>query len=189
VTASISGVTITGGSTGYAPGAGLYTLGTTSLTNCTISGNSGFASLASGSYSNPGGSLTLTNCTVSGNSAGGLFTYFGPSTLTNTIVAGNTNFDVIGTLDPASTNNLTSGDPLLAPLDNYGGTALTMPLLPGSPALDAGTSGAGIPASDQRGSSRFGAVDIGAFESQGFNFALVPNNTPHTANIPTAFAN
>ena len=39
VTASISGVTITGGNAGY-DGGGLYNYGTTTLTNCTISGNS-----------------------------------------------------------------------------------------------------------------------------------------------------
>ena len=38
VTASISGMTITGGSAGI--GAGLYNEGTTTLTNCTVSGNS-----------------------------------------------------------------------------------------------------------------------------------------------------
>ena len=64
-----------------------------------------------------------------------------------------------------------------------------MPLLPGSPAIDAGASGAGIPDTDQRGLGRFGGVDIGAFESQGFNFAIVPGSTPQTSNIGTAFAN
>jgi hypothetical protein len=45
--------------------------------------------------------------------------------------------------------------------------------LPGSPAIDAGTSGTGIPATDQRGDRRVGNVDIGAFESQGFTLAYV----------------
>ena len=58
-------------------------------------------------------------------------------------------------------------DPLLAPLGDYGGRTLTMPLLPGSPAIDAGTA-TGAPTIDQRGFGRVGAVDIGAFESQGF---------------------
>ena len=40
VTASISGLTITGGNAGYDYGGGLLNLGTTSLTNCTVSGNS-----------------------------------------------------------------------------------------------------------------------------------------------------
>ena len=45
------------------------------------------------------------------------------------------------------------------------------------------------PTTDQRGVGRFGGVDIGAFESQGFQFAVVPGSTPQTANIGTAFAN
>ena len=45
----------------------------------------------------------------------------------------------------AAANNLIGGNPLLAPLGNYGGPTQTMALLPGSPAIDAGTSGAGIP--------------------------------------------
>ena len=44
----------------------------------------------------------------------------------------------------------------------------TLPLLPGSSAIDAGDAAA-CPATDQRGVSRAGACDIGAFESQGFS--------------------
>ena len=64
-----------------------------------------------------------------------------------------------------------------------------MALLPGSPAINAGTSGPGIPTTDQRGLGRVGAVDIGAFESQGFTLTVVPGSTPQTSNIGTAFAN
>jgi hypothetical protein len=172
VTASISGMTITGGSAGYDYGGGLFNHGTTSLSNCTVSGNSaGFSGggVATGSYSDPGGTTTLLNCTVSGNSGGGLFTYYGTTTAKNTIIAGN-DFDVSGSLTAASTNNLIGGDPLLAPLGNYGGTSQTMALLPGSPAIGAGTS-TGAPTTDQRGFARVGAVDIGAFQSSGFTIA------------------
>src|SRR5262245_23880654 len=47
-----------------------------------------------------------------------------------------------------------------------------MPLLAGSPALNAGTT-VGAPSTDQRGFGRAGAVDIGAFENQ--TGALVVN--------------
>ena len=63
-----------------------------------------------------------------------------------------------------------------------------MALLPGSPAIDAGTS-TGAPATDQRGFARVGAVDIGAFESQGFTLTAVPGSTPQSSNIGTPFAN
>src|SRR5262249_27179555 len=59
-------------------------------------------------------------------------------------------------------------------------------LLPGSPAIDAGASG-GIPAQDQRGINRLGAVDIGAFESRGFTLSITGGNHQQ-AIVGTAFA-
>lgn len=76
----------------------------------------------------------------------------------------------IGFVDGVNGNQIGTTDALLGPLGNYGGPTRTLPILPGSPALDAGTSAQpDVPASDQRGQSRVGAVDIGAFESRGFN--------------------
>src|SRR5262249_49059266 len=67
VTASVSGLTITGGKT-TGNGGGLRNVGTATLINCTVSGNS--ASSGGGLVINsPTGTTTLTNCTVSGNSA------------------------------------------------------------------------------------------------------------------------
>ena len=65
--------------------------------------------------------------------------------------------------NPASVNNL---DPKLGPLADNGGPTLTMALLPGSPAIDAGDTSL-APTTDQRGFPRpFGlAADIGAYES------------------------
>ena len=64
-----------------------------------------------------------------------------------------------------------SGNPLLTPLGNYGGPTQTMELLPGSPAIDAGTSDfpgitLNLLSTDQRGQARLwnGTVDIGADE-------------------------
>jgi len=56
-------------------------------------------------------------------------------------------------------------DPKLGPLANNGGPTLTMALLPGSPAIDAGNTSL-APATDQRGFPRPAglAADIGAFE-------------------------
>ena len=95
VTASLSGLTITGGSASGA-GAGLANVGgSTTLTNCTISGNS--AASGGGLYTYNSGTTTLTGCTVSGNTAvngGGLYTNDnGTSTLTNCTLSGNLAYD------------------------------------------------------------------------------------------------
>ena len=65
VTASISGLTITGGDhrEWRRP---VQRWGTATLTDCTVSGNS--AANGGGLYS-LGGTTTLTDCTISGNSA------------------------------------------------------------------------------------------------------------------------
>lgn len=163
-------------------------------------------------------SVTLTNSTVSGNTtsnlAGNGAIWQRPSAgthlivLRNSIVAGNTVAgaakDIEGTLDAGSAFNLIGSGgglsdgvngnqvginlPLLAPLGNYGGTTSTQPLLPGSPAINAG-SNALAPATDQRGIARpqLGTVDVGAFESQGFTLSLV-SGTPQTTTVNTAFA-
>src|SRR5262249_41121260 len=65
-------------------------------------------------------------------------------------------------------------DPLLGPLQDNGGPTLTMSLLPGSPAIDAGDN-TGAPVWDQRGHGfrRIvdGRIDIGAFEVQAGGFS------------------
>jgi hypothetical protein len=71
------------------------------------------------------------------------------------------NFALTGT-------NLIDAAPEFAPLGNYGGPTLTMPLLAGSPGIDAGDDSAlNLFSTDQRGYPRlYGAhVDIGAVES------------------------
>jgi hypothetical protein len=72
----------------------------------------------------------------------------------NTLIASNS---------PAGGDSFT--DPKLGPLADNGGPSLTMALLPGSPAIDAGNTSL-APATDQRGFPRPAglAADIGAFE-------------------------
>ena len=124
VTASISGLTITAGSTtgnggGLAnygtlaltdctvsgnsahKGGGLWNSGTATLTNCSVSGNSAHGSFAKvGGLYNSSGTLTLINCTVSGNSGhfgpGGVDTDNGTLTLTNCTVSANSGYIVEG---------------------------------------------------------------------------------------------
>jgi hypothetical protein len=78
-----------------------------------------------------------------------------------------------------------SGNPVLA---SYGGPTQTVALIPGSPAIDAGsTSVPEYQSTDQRGLPRVGAPDIGAFESQGFQLTIVGGNG-QTALVGQAFA-
>jgi len=119
---------------------------------------------------------TGTDSTGNGGAGfgGGMMGDFGaPPTLNNTIIAGNSatsHPNLSGSYSSASGSDLLGGDPMLAPLGDYGGPTQTMPPLPGSPAIDAG-SNALLPAgltTDQRGFARISgaAVDIGADEVQ-----------------------
>ena len=77
--------------------------------------------------------------------------------------------NLIGDTDGSSGwvgTDLLNVDPMLGPLQDNGGPTMTMALLPGSPAIDAGVPVAGI-TTDQRGISRtaYGPPDIGAFEA------------------------
>jgi hypothetical protein len=212
--ATLTDCTVSGNAA--AAGGGLAISGTVALTNCTISGNTGdFSQSTGGGLCINGGAATVTNCTLFGNTAtygGGVFNQTGTATLTNTIVAGNTAEDVQGAVAPGSANNLI-GDgsgmsgisggsqgnqvgtaqapiaPLLASLGDYGGPTQTLPVLPSSPAIRAGTSGAGIPATDQRGQARAGHADIGAFQSQGFTLTPVAGSTPQATMAGAAFEN
>jgi predicted outer membrane repeat protein len=153
-------------------GGGIFILyGTLALNQCTLSGNSAATSSGGGIFSSHG-LLTLNQCTLSGNSAkygGGIDDFEGALAMTNTIVAGNSGTDIInGGVVTYGGSNLVQSDPDLAPLGNYGGPTQTMPPLPGSPAIGAGSMAANIFATDQRGYPRTqnGLIDIGAVELQ-----------------------
>jgi 1-phosphatidylinositol phosphodiesterase len=171
---TISGNVATGG-------GGIYCNQATLIVNSsTLSGNhaSGFAAGGYGGGLYAYNSTVLVNqSTISANtiaqsaffvgSGGGVLANGSSVTVQNSIVAGNSTPDV-GTLigaSPSGPNNLTGGNPLLAPLGNYGGPTQTMPLLPGSPAIEGCTGGTSF-ATDQRGKPRIlGAfADIGAVE-------------------------
>jgi hypothetical protein len=186
-TLSIANSTISG-NVNEAQAAGFAVCGnntaTVTVQNSTFSGNTGGALLISGT-------ATLTNVTIAGNSSTGAgntggIQDDGAVTLADTIVAENAGdagqcLFVGGTLTDGG-NNLQYPDsqcgatipvenPRLGPLANNGGPTETMALLPGSPAVDAGSSGSCLPA-DQRGVARTdgdgdGTVvcDIGAFEA------------------------
>lgn len=161
--------------------------GVTNLTNVTVSGNS--ASFIGGGLHTTA-TVTTTNCTVTNNTAqfnGGVFNFSGGTfNARNTIIAGNSaqssspdangNFtsqgynligNALGANGFTANGDQTGVDARLAPLGNYGGKTLTHALLDGganpSPAINMGTS-TGALTTDQRGASRVGNVDKGAFE-------------------------
>ncbi len=212
-TATLDGCTFAGNS-GY-NGGGVYNSqnATLTLTDCTVSGNT--ASNGGGVYTN--GTATLTACTISGNTTnggGGAGLCDDPSkstTLTDTIIVGNTLSDDVSPSDVTGTAigtyNLIGGGGVagivggsdgnifvngptfvgLAPLGDYGGPTQTIALLPGSPALGAGTAVAGV-TSDQRGEPLDSTPDIGAFQSQGFTITAADGSTPQQTTDGIAFA-
>jgi hypothetical protein len=118
--------------------------------------------------------------------------------LLNTLLASNTPANGSGTITDAGHNlssdgscvftsigSLNNTDPKLGPLANNGGPTMTMRLLPGSPAIDAGDNTA-APPTDQRGVPRpVGlACDIGAYECSPPILATTPPT--QTAEIGSA---
>jgi hypothetical protein len=205
-TLMIENSTLTGNSAGTAcstsincsvgVGGAFYTIGgPVTLNNSTVEGNSayrcsGVCSYTGGAIVNGSGDLAMHNATVSGNSAGGVFND-GIATLQNSIVANNSDSNCGGTITSDGYNLSSDGscaftksgdrndtNPMLGTLGYYGGPTPTVPLLTGSPAIDAGdpsgcTDGSGhLLKIDQRGMPRpdpedSGGCDLGAYESQG----------------------
>jgi len=146
----------------------------------TFSGNIG--TNGGGAIYNFTGTATVRQSTIVGNQSPGVSSQGGGINnsgygffLSNSIVCLNTassSPNISGVVTPfSSPNNLVDTNPLLAVLGNYGGPTPTLPPLPGSPALNAGSDAAAANFStDQRGNGFLrlvGAhVDIGAVEMQ-----------------------
>jgi hypothetical protein len=203
---TIKNSTLTGNSAGTAcstslscsvgvGGAFYASMGTVTLNNSTVTGSSAYRCSGTcggvgGAIVNASGKVAMNNSTVSGNSAGGIFNS-GTATLQNSIVANNSGSNCSGTITSHGYNLSSdsscalsnSGDrdntnPVLGTMGYYGGPTPTIPLLTGSPAIDAGnpggcTDGLGhLLKTDQRGMPRpdaedSGGCDMGAFERQG----------------------
>ncbi len=89
-TVGLSGMTVTGGNAfGGFGGGGIFNNGTLTVTNSTISGNTG-SDIGGGIFNL--GALTVTNSTISGNTAndGGGILNGGTLTVTNSTISGNT---------------------------------------------------------------------------------------------------
>ncbi len=160
-----------------AQGGGIFASDVMTLTDSTINRNAaagtGGGIVVADGDTNP--SLTIENSVVAGNfdnqSAGTSGT---PSDLVpdpdSVLTVNDSLIGVADGLTITGTNNLSGTaasplDPLLGPLAENGGPTRTQALLPGSPALDAGSSSETY---DQRGENRNfgGGADIGAYEAQ-----------------------
>jgi hypothetical protein len=183
-----------GTGTGGGEGGGIGNFGgTLVITNTTIAANTDVVGFVTpgGGLANVGGTVLLINSTLAENisgrdgGGGGLFNSgTGTVLLQNTIIAKNsapTGPDCSGSVTSLGTNLI--GDPTgctitLQPSDLTGDPGLDaftddgtpgnghFPLLPGSPAIDAGND-AVCPRIDQLGEPRVGPCDIGAIEFQG----------------------
>jgi hypothetical protein len=148
--------------------------GVTNLVNVTITNNR-LDSAPGAGIDNSFGTLTLANTIVAGNFRGA------SASDINGVVAASSSFNLIGTggsgglTDGANHNHVGVTNPMLGPLASNGGPTQTHALLPGSPAIDAGSNALAKDQNsnplitDQRGTgfSRIvnTSADIGAFEA------------------------
>jgi hypothetical protein len=169
--------------------------GSLTLLNVTVAGNNVASGGTGGALDVTGGTVTLDNTLVALN--------------TNGTGAGATPDDIGGTVDPSSAFNLigtggsgglTGGvngnqvgvaNPVLGTLASNGGPTQTIALLPGSPAIGAGSDtipGVTVPTTDQRGVARpSNSIDIGAFQDRGFTLTIVAGSSPQYTPVNTAF--
>jgi hypothetical protein len=182
------------GGRGTAAGGGIYNFGTLTVNNSTLVGNRayGLKGSAGGAIYNTG-TLAVNNSTFSGNSSDSITNdqRGGKATIQNSIVANSTsggncggtiisngyNLSSDGTCNFNNTGDLNNTSPKLGQFGNHGGPTQTIPLLSGSPAIDAGnpngcTDGNGhLLKTDQRGYPRPDkedetGCDMGAYERQ-----------------------
>ena len=182
------------GTAGKGLGGGLFNHnGTITVSNSTFSGNTaaqggrGIFNLGDSifhSYSSTTATATITNSIIGqSDTAVQDFTGTNLGLGTNTTAGSG---DLIRTASGFAGTVASTADPLLNPLGKFGGLTQTMALLPGSPAINAGTSN-GAPSTDQRGNGRVGNVDIGAFESTGFT-VTVASGSGQSTGVSTSFA-
>ena len=187
---TLVGSTFSGNTTGDHAG-GLFLGGGSDadVTNCTFEGNSTTGN--AGALWAGNGTVNVTNVTFADNDADyGPAIFKGASgtvTLTNVIFSNNTTdneYSAVachetfgdgggniqwpdvknnGHADTPCAAGVTFADPELEPLGDNGGPTETMALPAGSPAIDVSDD---CPETDQRGESRVGRCDSGAFEYQ-----------------------
>jgi CSLREA domain-containing protein len=191
---TITGSLFTNNNANTSGGAVQFYLGNpTTIANSTFIGNTNIAIYTQTTIAQ------IINSTIVGNQGGIL-----GGTVKNTVVANNIGWNCSGAADgghnlqypgtDCGTSVLTAS-PILGVLQNNGGPTLTIALLPGSPAIDAGDNAvcAAAPLNnvDQRGVTRpidggtgLGSIcDIGAYEAPA-GTSVTPTMTPTTSPVP-----
>lgn len=168
---TFSGNRVTG--TGFSNvGGGMALYGPTTLTNSTIALNT--AGWVAGGISADGSTVTARNTIFFNNTAANGGNDWKIQQHTNRELGsggGNIQFpDMLSNQfnrfnDSRATASIRVIDPRLGPLQDNGGNGLTHGLLTGSPALNAGVTGTGIPTVDGRRARRDSRPDGGAVES------------------------
>ncbi|VTS06248.1 protein kinase domain-containing protein [Tuwongella immobilis] len=188
-TLQMTGCTLRDNRVSQEGGAGVYAYsGTAELVNCTFVRNTAEEGAAVKNYL---GRVLIINCTIAENTvnrASHVYTLGNANARTeiyNTIITGNMGGQAVMMFDDAEVSgdhNLSDDDTTPGPnsihgrearlgqLGRHGGPTETIPLLTGSPALDAGDKShlpMGI-TTDQRGSPRFknDRLDLGAYEAR-----------------------
>lgn len=149
-------------------GGGIAATGPGTITNVTIVGNSS-TDYGAGLGVNNAGALTVSNVLLSGNRVGEVPGNCGRGPTSATPIAssgGNLSSDTTCTTFTLPSDKPNTGAGVNATLASNGGPTFTHALLEGSAAINAGVASA-CPATDQRGFSRVGVCDIGAFEFGG----------------------
>ena len=169
-TAIFNNSTVSGNTAGRGGGflnAGSLTLNSSTLSSNTASGGFGFG--GGGIDNGYGGTVTSQNSILAGNTASAGVPgpdCTGPISSSGFNLVGNTS-DCVFT---SGNGDLTNFDPNLGELIGPSGALKYRPLLSGSPAIDAGNpagcrdENGDLLATDQRGVTRVGTCDIGAYE-------------------------
>lgn len=170
-TASLTNVTLSGNTTAGQGGAIANLAGTLTLNNVTVAGN---GAASGGGLYHEQGAVVLQNTILAGNSGGDAPDCVGsPTSGGHNLVGAGAGCEFAAAVGDIVGTSVAPIDPLLAALQADAGATAIHALRLGSPALDSGSpaapgSAGACAATDQRGGTRVGRCDIGAFEEAGY---------------------
>jgi hypothetical protein len=184
-------------------GGGLYSAGTTTITNSTIAYNRVASGVTGGGLDVAGGTAGLNNTIVALNSQGTTGPTASDISLSGGALTSTCASNLIGTggsgglVNGESGNQVGVASPGLGTLGSAGGSTQTISLLTGSPAIDAGNSALAVDSTgqplayDQRGVefARIvgNSVDVGAYEYDSGFFLVVTTQPPASVTAGSDF--